>query len=85
METLAAFKLDENAIEAEAMSIRAAYLETFDRLLASQERCLYKAVRSLAEFRGGLGRHLHATVERMIDGEVLSLGNASKKPPPAAA
>jgi len=85
LEKLASFKLDENAIEAEAMSIMAADLETFDRSLASQEWCLNKALRSLAEFRGGLGRHLHATVERMIDGEVLSLGNASKKPPPAAA
>jgi hypothetical protein len=78
-------KLDEHAIEAEAMRIVAPELERFDRLLPSLEWRLNKALRSLAECRGGWGRHLRATVGRVIDGEVLALDNASKKPAAGAA
>lgn len=85
LEMLGDCKLDEYAIETEAMRIVAPELEKFDRFLLSLEWRRDKALRSLAEFRGGWGRDLHATVERMIDGEVLALDNASKKPPPAAA
>jgi hypothetical protein len=85
LQKLAYFGLDEHAIEAEAMRIRAADLEKLDRLLASREWRLDKAWFSFAEFRGGLGRHLRETAERVIDGKVLAIGSASKNPPPAAA
>jgi len=39
----------------------------------------------LAELRGGFGQQLHAKVNRVIEGKVLALDDASKKPPPAAA
>jgi hypothetical protein len=85
LEQLRYFGLNEDAIEAEAMRIMAADLENFDRMLTTAEWHLDKALRSLAEFRRVLGRHLHATAERLIDGEVLALGDGSKKPPPALA
>jgi hypothetical protein len=85
LQKLAYFGLDERAIEAKAMRIRAADLEKFDRLLASREWRLDKALRTFAEFRGGLRQQLRETAEKLIDGEVLALGDASKKPPPAAA
>jgi hypothetical protein len=56
-----------------------------DRLIASREARLSKALCLLAALRGGLGRQLHAKVERIIDGKVLALDNASKKSRPSAA
>jgi len=85
LQKLAHFKLDEPAIEAEAMRIVAPDLERFDRLLASLEWRLGKTMRLLAEFRGGFGRQLRASVERIFDGQVLALDDASKKPRPAPA
>jgi hypothetical protein len=85
LEQLRYFGLNEDAIEAEAMRIMAVDLENFDRMLTMAEWRLDKALRSLAEFRGVLGRDLRASAERVIDGEVLALGNASKNRPPAAA
>jgi len=84
LQKLAYFKLDDYAIEAEAMRIVAPDLEKFDRLLASLEWRLGKALRLIAEFRGGFERQLRASVERIIDGRFLALGDASKKPPAAA-
>ena len=85
MQKLTYFGLDEHSIEAEAMRIRAADLEKFDRLLASREWRLDKALRNFAEFRGGVRRHLRETAEKLIDGEVLARDNASKDPPPELA
>jgi hypothetical protein len=85
LEKFAYFDLDEHAVEAEAMRIMAPDLEKFDRMLASLEWRLDKALRSFAEFRAVLGRDLRATAERVIDCEVLALGSASNKRPPAAA
>jgi hypothetical protein len=78
-------KLDESAVEAAAIQLIAADLEKIDRLIASQESRLGKDLCLLAELRGGLGRQLHAKVERIIDGKVLALDDASKKSPPSAA
>jgi len=85
LQKLAYFGLDEHAIEAEAMRIRAPDLEKFDRLLASREWRLDKALLSFAEFRGGLRRQLRETAEKLIDGEVLALDDVSKDPPPELA
>ena len=85
LQKLAYFGLDEHAIEAEAMRSRAPDLEKFDRLSASREWRLDKALLSFTEFRGGLRRQLRETAEKLIDGEVLALDNAAKKPPPKLA
>jgi hypothetical protein len=85
LEMLRESKLDEDAIEAEAMRIAAPELEKFDRLLRSREWRRDRALRSIADFRSGFGRQLQAAVERVIDGEVLPLNDASKKSPSAAA
>jgi hypothetical protein len=85
LQILEKFKLDEPAIEAAAVRFVAQDLEKIDQLIGALERRLNKALRMLAELRGGFGRQLHAKVERIIDGKVLTLNDASKKPPPAAA
>ena len=85
LEMLGDNKLDEYAIEMEAMRIVVTQLERFDRLLASQEWRLNKALRCLAEFRGGFGRHLRASVDRVIDGKVLAVEDKTNKSPPTAA
>jgi hypothetical protein len=79
LEMLEERKLDEYAIEAEAMRIAAPDLEKFDRLMRSREWRRDRALRSIAEFCGKLGRQVQAAVERVIDGEVLPLDDASKK------
>jgi len=84
LEMLAENKIDEYAIETEAMRIAAPDLKMFDRLEESGERRLHKSLRLLGDYRSGLGRQLHAAVERVIDGEVLALANTAKKPPAAA-
>jgi hypothetical protein len=84
LETLEQFQLDENAIEAAAVRFAAPDLEKIDRLLASLESRLSKALRSLGELGGGFGRQLHANVERIIDGEILAIDGPSKNPPAAA-
>jgi len=85
LEMLGESKLDEYAIEAEAMRIAAPDLEKFDRLLRSREWRRDRALRSIAEFCGKLERQVKAAVERVIDGEVLPLDDPSKKSPLAAA
>ena len=85
LEILAENKVDEYAIETEAMRITAPDLEKFDRLEESRERRLHKALRLLGDYRSGLGRQLYAAVEGVIDGEVFALANAAKKSPSAAA
>ena len=85
LEMLGDHKLDEYAIETEAIRIVSPELEKLDRLLASLEWRLNKSLRCLAELRGGFLRHLRTGVERVIDGEILALDNASTKKPPAMA
>jgi hypothetical protein len=85
LELLEKAKLDESAIEAAAMQIAAPDLEKLDRLMASQEARLSRALRLLADLRGGfIGQQLRARVDRVIDGKTLALENVSKKPPAAA-
>jgi len=85
LEKLSYFGLNEDAIEAEAMRIRTPELEKFEQMLATREWRLDKLLRSFAELRGVLGQHLRKTAQRVIDGKVLAIGDASKNPPPAAA
>ena len=85
LEMLKRFKLDEYAIEAAAVRFVADDLEKVDRLVASAELRLSRDLRVLAELRGTFGQQLHAKVERVIDGKVLALEDASKKGPSKAA
>jgi len=84
LEILKRFRLDEFAIEATTMLSAAEDLDKIDRLLVSLESRLNKALRSLAELRGGFGRQLRANAEKIIEGEILPLDSPSKNPPAAA-
>ena len=79
------FQLDELAIEAEAMRSVAADLEQLDRLLASLESRRNKALRCIADYRSDLAQRLRKSGDRIIEGQVLALENASRKKPAAAA
>jgi hypothetical protein len=85
LKSIEQIKLDESAIEAAAVRSAVRDLEKIDRLIASQELRLGKALCLLAALRGDLGPQLHAKVERIINGKVLALDDASKKPPSATA
>ena len=79
------FQLDETAIEAEAVRCSIDQLEQLDRLLASLESRRNKALRCIAEYRGGLARQLRESSDRIIEGKVLTLEHPSGKKPSAAA
>ena len=79
------FQLDETAIEAEAVRCSIDQLEQLDRLLASLESRRNKALRCVAEYRGGLARQLRESSDRIIEGKVLKLEQAPSKKPSAAA
>jgi hypothetical protein len=70
---LASFKLDESAIEAEALRTSAGNLEQLDRWLASLESRRNKLLRNIAEYRGGLARQLKENSDRIIDGKIVTL------------
>lgn len=78
-------KLDESAIEAEALQIARDDVEAFDRMLASVERRRDRTLRTLYEYRAEFAEWLRASSDRIIDGEVLPLdGNAHPGPSAAA-
>ena len=80
------FQLDETAIEAEAVRCSIDQLEQLDRLLASLESRRNKALRCVAEYRGGLARQLRDSSDRIIEGnKVLALEHAPGKKSSAAA
>lgn len=84
-ELLKASQLDESAVEAEAIRRLAADLERLDRMIASAESRRNKALRSIAEYRGGLARLLREAGDRIIDGKTLALEGPSRKRASAAA
>jgi hypothetical protein len=83
-ELLAAFQLDESAIEAEAFRLLSAELERMDRMLASAEARLNKLLRSIGEHRAGLAQQLRESSNRMIEGNVLRLEHSPDQESPAA-
>jgi hypothetical protein len=84
-ELLSQFQLDESAIEAQAIQQSSEDLEQLDRLLASLESRRNKALRSIAEYRGGFAGQLRESSDRIIEGKVLRLEHGSSKKPSAAA
>ena len=79
------FKLDEFAVEAEAIRRSSSDLEMLDRMLASFEMRRNKALRGVAEYRGGLARQLRERADRLIDAkDVRRLEHAPGKKSAAA-
>jgi len=79
------FKLDESAIEAEAIRRSSSDLELLDRMLTSLESRRDKALGCVAEYRASLAQQLWESTDRIIDGkDVLRLEHPSSKRPTAA-
>jgi hypothetical protein len=85
LEFLAPFQLDESAIEAEAFGKCAEKLEKIDRLEASYEARLQKALRQVFEYRNEFGLRLRDASKRIIDGKALALDDSTNKKPRADA
>jgi hypothetical protein len=77
-ELLSRVKLDESAIEAEAIRRSSSDLELLDRMLISLESRRNKALGCVAEYRASLGHQLRESADRIIDGKgVLRLEDAA--------
>ena len=84
-EILSEFKLDESAIEAEAIRRSSSDLELLDRMLTSLESRRNKALGCIAEYRASLAHQLRESAGRIIDGkDVLQLEHPSNKRSTAA-
>jgi hypothetical protein len=84
-EILSQFKLDEAAIEAEAIRKSSSDLELLDRMLTSLESRRNKALGCIAEYRASLAHQLRDSADRMVDGkDVLQLEHPSDKRSTAA-
>jgi hypothetical protein len=79
LEFLSQFQLDESAIEAEAVKRCASRLEKLDKLEASYEARLQKALRSVFEYRNEFGLRLRDAAHRIIEGKAIALEDSSKK------
>jgi hypothetical protein len=79
------FRLDEMAIEAEAIRHSLEDLEVIDRLLASLEARRNRALRCLTEYREILATKLKQSSKQILDGKVLALEDGSKTDSSAAA
>ncbi len=84
-ELLSRFKLDDSAIEAEAIRRSSADLELLDRMLTSLELRRDKTLACVAEYRASLAHELRESADRLIEGkDVLRLEPASSKRSTAA-
>ncbi len=84
-ELLSRVKLDESAIEAEAIRRSSSDLELLDRMLTSLESRRNKALGCVAEYRASLAHQLRESADRIIDGKgVLRLEDAASKRSTAA-
>ena len=84
-EILSQIKLDEFAIEAQAIRSSSADLELLDRLLTSLESRRDKALGCVAEYRASLAHQLRESADRFVDGKGLhQLEDAASKRSTAA-
>ena len=80
LQLLDEFRLDESAIEAEAIRSRFSELEMFDKMLTLQESRLNKALRSIADYRDSFAKQVREVSNRVIEGDpVVRLENRSAK------
>ena len=75
VEILGKFKLDESAIEAEAIRISSASLEGIDRMLAAAELRRSRAFRNIEDCRASFAKTIRTVSDRALQqsGEPLSL------------
>jgi hypothetical protein len=79
-QTLSRFRLDESAIEAEAIRRSSSDLERIEGLLASLELRRARALCCVAEYRAGLAHQLQESANRIIEAKnVHRLEHAGKK------
>jgi hypothetical protein len=72
---LAEFRLDEFAIEAEAIRSVFSDLEVLDRMLTLLESRCQKAVRSIADYRVSLAKQVREVSNRVIADALIQLEN----------
>jgi hypothetical protein len=74
------FRLDESAIEAQAIQSRLSELETLDKMLTLLESRRDKALRSIADYRESFADQVRKASMRLIDGgDVIQLEDRSVK------
>ena len=69
LELLAEFRLDEFAIEAEAIRSLFSELEVLDRMLTLLESRRNKALRSIADYRDGFAKQVREVSNRVIEAD----------------
>jgi hypothetical protein len=80
LELLAEFRLDEFAIEAEAIRSVFSELEVLDRMLTLQESRRNKALRSIADYRFGFAKQVREVSNRVIEADpVIQLENQAAR------
>jgi len=79
LELLDEFRLDESAIEAEAIRSRFSELEMFDRMLTLQESRLNKALRSIADYRDSFAKQVREVSNRVIEGDPVIWLRSTRK------
>ena len=80
LELLAEFRLDEAAIEAEAIRSVFSELEVLDRMLTLQESRRNRALRSIADYRDGFAKQVREVSNRVIEADpVIKLGNQAAR------
>ena len=70
-EVLRQFRLDESAIEAEAIELSMPSLEWLDKMLVSLESRRDKVLHRVAEYRSGLAQQLRASTDHIIEEKVV--------------
>jgi hypothetical protein len=80
LKLLAEFRLDESAIEAEAIRSVFSELEVLDRMLILQEARRNKALRSIADYREGFAKQVRQISTRVIEADpVIQLENQAAR------
>ena len=80
LQLLAEFRLDEFAIEAEAIRSVFSELEVLDRMLTLLESRRNKALRSIADYRDGFAKQVREVSNRVIEADpVIQLENQAAR------
>jgi hypothetical protein len=80
LQLLADFRLDELAIEAEAIRSVFSELEVLDKMLTLQESRRNKALRSIADYRDGFVKQVREVSNRVIEADaVIQLENQAAR------